>query len=224
MLDRDPDADEALGQRIPYPFSKDPDTDLQQWLSELQAEADDVDIALDDVLDSIQVENASGRALDELGKDFGVLGKRRGRPDDQYSAFLLGLVAAFDGRGTPPGLRLAIAVGTLANQDDVSLIEDFDTQEYEVVLENEAWSPHRSGTVRNLADLADPSVVQLRDPVHHRLNLATVSIETAETEREAMSVSEVIIPTVEAGATQDKTINSQDTFGTGQFDGQDTFS
>lgn len=182
MLDRDADADADLGERIPYPLPQDDDTTLQQWLAELQTEADDVDAALDTVLDAVQVEHAPSRALDELGKDFGELGKRRGRADEQYRAFLLGLVAAFDGRGTPPGLRLAIAVGILAAQDDVALIEDFETLEYEVVLENEAWSPHRSGTVRDLADLADPSAVQLREPVHNRLTTAAIDLSPLETE------------------------------------------
>ena len=181
MLDRDADAAEDLGERVPYPFPRDADTDIQQWLAELQREADDVDAALDDALNSFQVENADGDALDELGKDYGVLGKRRGRPNEQYRSYLLGLVAAFDGRGTPPGLRLAIAAGVLADQSDVSLIEDFDTQEYEVVLENEAWAAHSSGTVRDLADLADPSVVSLREPVHNRLGQVAVTIATGET-------------------------------------------
>lgn len=224
MLDREETADEPLGERIPYPLPQDSEATLQQWLAELQAEADDVDTALDAVLDSVQPGNAKDQALDELGRDFGVLGRRRGRPDDQYRSFLLGLVAAFDGRGTPPGLKTAIAAGVLATADDVSLIEDFDSQEYEVVLENEAWSSHRSGTVRELADLADPSVVQLREPVHNQLDPAVVRIVTGATEIAEMFVSEPATPGVGAGETTHETVNSQDTFATGRFDGEGSFS
>lgn len=223
MIERS-EADATLGDRIPYPFPSDPDTDLQQWLGELQAEADALDEDIDATVDSLQVVNATGLELDELGKDFGELGKRRGRPDDQYRAFLLGLVAAFDGRGTPPGVRLAIAVGILASVDDVSLIEDFETQEYEVVLENEAWAPHRSGTVRDLADLADPSVVQLRDPVHNRLVAADIGIASASTIINSGTELETAGIGIDAGDTEHETINSEDTFGTGRFDGESTFS
>jgi len=224
MLERDTDADVDLGERVPYPLPQDDDTTLQQWLAELQIEADDVDIALDNVLESLQVEHAPTRALDELGKDFGELGKRRGRDDDQYRSFLLGLVAAFDGRGTPPGLKTAIAVGVLASADDVSLIEDFGTQEYEVVLENEAWSPHRSGTVRDLADLADPSVVQLRGPVHHRLATAPIGIETEATAINSGTELATAAVGIDAGETDRETVNTEDTFGVDRFDGEGSFS
>lgn len=176
MLERDADADVDLGDRAPYPLPQDDDTTLQQWLAELQAEADEIDTAVDAVLTSVQLGEASGRALDEIGRDFGTLGRRRGRSDPQYRSFLRGLVAAFDGRGTVSGVETAIAAGVLATADDVSLIEDFDTQQYEVVLENEAWSEHRSGTVRELAELADPSVVELREPVHNKLSTATFEL------------------------------------------------
>lgn len=224
MLERDAAADTDLGERVPYPLPKDPDTDLQRWLSELQAEAETLDDAIDATVESLQIADASDQALDELGKDFGRLGRRRGRNDNQYRSFLLGLVAAFNGRGTPGGIRLAIAVGILASEDDVELIEDFDTQEYEVVLKNESWASHQSGTVRELADLADPSVVQLRDPVHNRLDSAVIDIGTAETVVSAMTVGDPAAVVIDAGDTQSATINSSDTFGTGRFDGQSTFS
>lgn len=224
MLDRDAGADVDLGERVPYPLPQDDDTTLQQWLAELQVEADDVDAAVDAVLASVQPRDASGQALDELGRDFGALGRRRGRGDAQYQSFLLGLVAAFDGRGTVPGVETAIAAGVLASADDVSLTEDFDTQQYEVTLENEAWSAHQSGTIRNLADLADPSVVALREPVHNRLTPAVVRIRTAATEVAAMEVLETATPGLNAGEAVHETVNSEDTFGTGTFDGEDSFS
>jgi hypothetical protein len=224
MLERDTDADADLGERIPYPLPQDDDATLQQWLAELQIEVDDVDVALDNVLNSLQVEHAPTQALDELGKDFGELGKRRGRDDDQYRSFLLALVAAFDGRGTPPGVKTAIAVGVLASVDDVSLIEDFDSQEYEVVLENEAWSAHQSGTVRELADLSDPSTVEFREPVHNRIDPATITITTGETVVAVMHRSAAGTVRLVGDDTEHDTVNSADTFGTGRFDGKNTFS
>ena len=134
------------------------------------------------------------------------------------------MVAAFDGRGTPPGVRLAIAAGVLADQSDVSLIEDFDTQTYEVVLEDGAWSPHRSETVRELADLADPSVVQLRDPLQYRLSAAALEYRVGDTLVAPMTSLPAASTRYQVSDTQARTQNSTDTFGTGRFDGANTFS
>lgn len=201
MLERDVDAAVDLGERVPYPLPQDDDTTLQQWLAELQVEANDIDAAVDAVLDSFQPYAASGQALDELGRDFGELGRRRGRDDEQYRSFLLGLVAAFDGRGTVPGVETAIAAGVLTTSDDVSLTEDFDTQQYEVTLENESWSAHKSGTVRDLADLADPSVVGLRDPVHNILKKTSVGIKAGEVSSGEMYRSPETVVGIDPGGT-----------------------
>jgi len=190
----------------------------------MQAAADDVDVGVDTARKSSQIRNASNEALDEIGKDYGPLGKRRGRDEAQYRSFLLSLVAAFDGRGTAPGIRTAVAAGVLANVDDVRLIEDESELEYEVVLENGAWAAHSSGTVRELADLADPSVVQQRGPVHNRLPTAEIGISTADTEINSGTELEPAIVGIDAGDTEHKTVNSEDTFGVDRFDGDGTFS
>lgn len=172
----------SLADRLPSLLSLTPnDSDIGTWLEEHQAELNRFGDATAGVQDSLQVAHATGDELDRIGADFGVLGRRRGRDDDAYRAYLMSLAAAFDGRGTPPGLRTAVAAGILATSEDVSLIEDFDAQRYEVVLENEAWSAHKSGTVRELAELADPSVVTLREPVHNRLSTATIDLTPGPT-------------------------------------------
>lgn len=223
MINRSSD-DAPLGERIPRPLSKDPDSNLQQWLAELQAAADNLDASVDTARKSSQIRNASNEALDEIGKDFGPLGKRRGRGEEQYRSFLLSLVAAFDGRGTAPGIRTAVAAGILAHVDDVALIEDEDALEYEVVLENAAWAPHSSSTVRELADLADPSVVQQREPVHNRLPIASIGIDAGDTVINSGTTLPTATIGIDAGDTEHETINSEDTFGTGRFDGNDSFS
>lgn len=223
MIERSSD-DDSIGGRIPRPLSQDADSDLQKWLTELQTAADEVDSGVDDARVSSQIQNASGGTLDELGKDFGPLGKRRGRTDSQYRSFLLGLVGAFDGRGTARGIRTAVAAGVLADLEDVSLIEDESALEYEVVLKNGAWEPHQSGAVRELADLADPSVVQLRDPVHNRLPAAPIGIGSGATEINSGTELETAAIGIDASDTEHEVINSERTFGVDRFDGDGTFS
>lgn len=222
MLERNPTAATELGDRVPYPFPTDPDADLQQWLAELQAEADELDEGLDAVLESLQVPNADDGALDELGKDHGRLGQRRGRSDSQYRAFLLSLVAAFDGRGTAPGIRTAIAAGVLADKSAIALVEDTDALEYEVVLS--AWDAHQTGTIHELADLADPSVVQRRDPLHYRLAAAVTEYTVGDTAIPPMTTLADAVTRYTASDTDSRTVDSAGTFGTGSFDGTESFS
>lgn len=223
MLDRS-ESDTELGRRVPLPFPRSETSELQRFLAELQAESDQLDGAIDAALKSVQLPAADGDSLDELAKDFGRLGRRRGRSDAAYRSFLLSLVRAFDGRGTPPGLRFAVAAGVLADRADVALIEDFGAQEYEVVLKDEGWSAHSSGTVRDLAELADPSVVQFREPVHNRLASVRIAVGVRTAERNSGTDLESASPRPTPGETVTETIDSEGTFGVGRFDGEGSFS
>lgn len=173
-----PDLD--LAERLPEAFpSYDDETDFAAWLRAHQDEVDALDADLDDVQRSLQVAHASGDALDEIGKDFGILGRRRGRDDPAYRQFLQSLVPAYSGRGTPPGLKTAIAAGVLATADDVGLVEDFVANRYEVELYD--WEAHRTGTVHTLANVADPSVVQRRDPLYYFSESTAASVTADST-------------------------------------------
>ncbi|MDY6780069.1 MAG: hypothetical protein SV760_05925, partial [Halobacteria archaeon] len=110
------------------------------------------------------------------------------------------------GRGTPPGLRRAIAAGLLVDDDDVELIEDFGANKYEVRLLD--WTSYKSGTVRTLADLADPLAIERVDPVHHILETAAVSYDVGETNVASMTTSETAAVSYDVGDTQTVTVDS----------------
>jgi hypothetical protein len=118
------------------------------------------------VKDSLFVDTAEGQSLDLIGEQFSVIGQRRGRNDDEFRQFLQGLVPAFDGRGTSSDVRLAVSSGVTFDTDLVSLREDFQNREYEVELLNSGWRAHRTGTTRELAEIADPVAVDRIDPVY----------------------------------------------------------
>ena len=193
----------SLRDRLPSVFPLLDDTSrLKVIVDALDDELDELESDTETVQNSLFVRTADGQSLDLIGEDFGQIGQRRGRDDQSYRQFLQTIVPAFDGRGTERDVEVAVAAGIAADPDDVDLIQDFTTQEYEVVLYS--WTAHKSGTVRELADLADPVAVDRIDPVHHQLPTAGVGID--------------------AGDTQHETVNSEDTFGVDRFDGDGTFS
>lgn len=102
---------------------------------------------------------AQGTELDEIGKLFGdVIGKRRGRNDTQYSIYLQSVVQSFISRGTKTGIKLAISAATDVPVADITINEDFDKNQYEViVIPNTAV---RVSLLETIADIADPSGVQ----------------------------------------------------------------
>lgn len=119
----------------------------------------DFDNDLLGILSSFQVDNASGKELDRLGKLFGQLGKRSGRNDADYRAYLKSIVESFSGRGSRAGLKFAIAAAIGGEPSDVEIIEDTDNLKYTVVINNTDTS-FITGAINDLAELADPSGVE----------------------------------------------------------------
>jgi len=113
-------------------------------------------------------------------------------------------VPAFDGRGSEQDVAVAVGAGVARAPRFVDLREDFDAREYEVELFN--WSPHRSGTVHDLADLADPVSVDRVDPVHLFSEEIAVGVTAAATESGIETVAETQPLGVTAGATTAETI------------------
>lgn len=162
-------AGKTLADRLPSLLpSYDDSTDFAGWLGAHQDEVDRLDTDLEMVKRSLQIAYATGDELDRIGADFGILGRRRGRNDDAYRQYLQSLVQAYRGRGTPPGVRKAIAAGVLVDETNIGLVEDFTANRYEVELYD--WTAHMTGTVRTLANIADPSVIQRRDPLWYFLD------------------------------------------------------
>lgn len=133
---------------------------ISRYVDEHESEVDVADLEIDEVIDSHQVDNATGSELDRIGAIFGQLGKRRGRPDDEYRSFLKSVVQSFKGRGTVPGLKFAIAAGVGGEPDDIAITEDFDAVGYTITITNVDTS-FITSAVNDLAQLADPSGVEL---------------------------------------------------------------
>lgn len=115
---------------------------------------------LEQVIESHQVDNATGRDLDRIGALFGELGRRRDRSDEEYRALLKSIIQSFKGRGTRPGMKFAIATGIGTDTDNIEIREDFDQTGYEIIIEN-VDTDFVSSVVNDMAQLADPSGIDL---------------------------------------------------------------
>lgn len=178
----------------------DSDTSFVPWVEAHQSELDALDVDVDAVQRSLQIAHAEGQSLDLIGADFGRFGLRRGRDDDEYRAYLQSLVPAFDGRGTNRDVRVAIAAGLAIDpEDDVALREDFEANAYEVELHD--WTPHQSGTVREMAELADPVAIPRREPVHYISETTTLEVLFGETTSAVMFESPPVAVEFLASAT-----------------------
>lgn len=132
---------------------------ISRYVGSFDDDVDEFDASMDDVIDSHQVDNATGQELDRLGAMFGEIGKRRGRSDQDYRVFIKSIVQSFKGQGTIPGLRFAVAAGLGVDDSSVSIEEDFTNVEYTVVVDD--WTSHNVSVVEDMAQLADPSGVEM---------------------------------------------------------------
>jgi hypothetical protein len=155
---------------------------LRVIVESIQAEFDEFRDDTSEVKDSLFVETAEGQSLDLIADEFGIIGQRRGRGDTAFRQFLQGLVPAFDGRGTTSDVELAVAAGVTFDTDLVALREDFQNREYEVELLDSGWRPHRTGTTRELAEIADPVAVDRIDPVYLFTEPASVAFRAGDVE------------------------------------------
>jgi len=119
---------------------------------------------VDTTISSHEIDNASGDDLDRIGAIFGELGKRRSRDDQDYRIYLKSVVQSFNGRGSLQGLRFAIASAIGTDSNNIEIIERFDQLEYDVQIFN-VETPFISSAINDLAELADPSVVELGEAV-----------------------------------------------------------
>jgi len=158
------------------------DSIISRYLDAHEDELDDVEEALQEVINNKFVDTASGDALDELGKLFGsTIGKRRGRSDEQYRIYLKSIVQSFVSRGTVNGIKLAVSAATEVPLEDIQINEDFTDVEYEIQVQ--AATPVTVELLEEVAEIADPSGV---DQVRTRF-----TTEPDETEvRDQVSVTE----------------------------------
>lgn len=133
---------------------------------------------LEYVLDSFQVDNATGNDLDQIGALFGRIGKRRDRDDDEYRELLQSIVESFGGRGTVDGMEFALAAGLGVDKSDVTIVEDFSTNTYYVQVANydETTTSRR---IKRLADLVDPSGIDYDGPIGYEAGGGEVVVESS---------------------------------------------
>lgn len=145
---------------------------LNRYVSAYDTTVDPLNGDIQSAIESRQVEHADGRAesdsgtntdLDRIGALFGPLGKRRGRSDTEYRALLKSIVQSFSGRGTKPGMKFAIAAGIGTDTSNITIDEDFQQVGYEIRVEN-VDTQFLSSVVNDMAQLADPSGVELLSP------------------------------------------------------------
>jgi len=189
----------SLKERLPEVLPLFRDSRLSTVIEAIQAEFDDFKSDTEDVQDSLFVNSADGGSLDQIGADFGLIGRRRGRGDTAYRQFLRSVVPAFDGRGTERDVEVAVGAGVARAPRFVDLRQDFSNREYEVELFD--WSAHRTGTVHDLADLADPVAVDRVDPVYYFSDEVAVAIAPAPTETGIETVGGTASPALTTGET-----------------------
>jgi hypothetical protein len=197
----------SLKKRLPniLPLFRD-DSALRVIIESVQAQFDEFRDDTADVKDSLFVETAEGQSLDLIGDEFGIIGQRRGRDDTAFRQFLQGLVPAFDGRGTTSDVELAVAAGVTFDTGLVTLREDFQNREYEVELLDSGWRSHRTGTTRELAEIADPVAVDRTDPVYLFTEPASVAFRAGDVETGIETVTDPGEVIISGGDTQSELV------------------
>ena len=135
------------------------DSVMGRFIEQFESELSTVEDEMASVEESKFIDNATGSELDELGKIFGVLGKRRERTDTQYRIYLKSVVQSFISRGTKNDIKTALSAATDVPIADIEIQEKFDTNEYEVNIL--AATPITGSVVEEVAQIADPSGVNL---------------------------------------------------------------
>lgn len=212
--------EQSFFNQFPRPLPRDPDSTFRKWVAAHQDEFDAYDQDLGAVIASHRIMEAEGDALDEIGEHVGgLLGRRRGRGDEEYRQFLMSIVNSFAGRGTPRGMSFAIGSGVRAGPEDITVIEHYGDLAYSIVVGQ--WISHRVSTIHELADLSDPSGVGMKNPVTYAYdetavgasadNVVAGTVISIPDGNIGINVSDVAVTISRAGA------------GAGRFDGMDEF-
>ena len=116
--------------------------------------------------------------LDRIGRIFGSVGRRRQRDDRQYRQWLKSIVQLFSGSGRNRDIINAVAVAfsmRAGGEDNVSIEENFEDNEIEVILEENRWEEHRATTLEEIVDEARPSGVK-HVKTRYNIPLQTLSV------------------------------------------------
>jgi hypothetical protein len=190
----------SLRNRLPslFPLLQNNAT-LKTIVDALDDELQELEADIDGVQDSLFVNTADGQSLDLIGDDFGPIGQRRGRDDEAFRQFLRSVVPAFDGRGTERDVEVAVAAGVAVDPDEIDLRQQFADVTYQVELFD--WTAHQTGTVHELADLADPAAVQRIDPLYYFSDEIAIVASPGSTETGIGTVAGTASPALTADGT-----------------------
>lgn len=136
---------------------------ITRYVDAHDTEMEGYDAATSYVTLSRYVLDAEGDDLDRVGRLFGPLGSRGTRDRGEYRTYLSNLINSFNARGTLSGLRFAIAAAASTEPENIIINEDFVNNEYEISIV-QTDSEFLSGAINDLAELADPSAVELSAP------------------------------------------------------------
>lgn len=136
---------------------------ISRYIGAHEDEFRDLEDDIEEIRRAKFIDYAEGEELDRIGQIFGRLGQRLGKNDDSrepiddeaYRVYLKSIVQSFVSRGTQNDMRKAIAAANGIDIERVQLIEDFQGNDYEVVIST--GTPLRSSLIEEIADIADPS-------------------------------------------------------------------
>ena len=205
-------------RRFGRPFPQHPDSHIQKHAKAFSRTFDDMGEDLQTVLASHRVTEASGQNLNRIGRMFGTLGRRGQRGDGEYRQYLMSLVRAFRGRGTKHDIKFAVSAGVGADHVSDVQIEEF-PEALEYSLQISGWATHSGVDVRNLADLADPSAVGLREPLIYQHEGDKIGLK-----KQPSTLVQTPEPGVIGAKVGESIVEDAGTgFGAGRFDGLDEF-
>lgn len=147
-------------EQFPEILPREPSSKFRKYIDVHQDELDKFEYNVEQALMTHRVDEAHGRDLDRIGRLYGDVGRRRGRSDENYRSYLKGVVTAFSGRGTRPGMKNGISAAFDLDKENVEIVEDFENNQYDLVITN--WGYHNSRNLAEIAEIVDPSGVKLR--------------------------------------------------------------
>nr|ADE29199.1 hypothetical protein [uncultured virus] len=185
--------------RLPSITPRDADKNIVKYTDAFTNELNEFGNDITSVQESRFIDQASSKELDQLANQYGILGSRDGRTDDEYRQYLKSLVPIFRFQGTVPGIRAAVAAGLDLNDglnggtQDLFVKEHFEDDpptdeehlEYTLIFEN--WTKHNGQTVEELAELSDSSMSRLRQP-QYNIGKDTTTVSDNVTIEEAINI------------------------------------
>jgi len=164
---------------------------------------------------------ARGDDLDQIGKKYGKVGKRRKRGDGAYRQFLLGISNAFKGTGTVQDIKFAVGASVISSDPESVIPEEYpEYLQYGLTLKD--WESHETDVPVEIADLADASAVSLREPIDYRRPDAEMVLDVSQSTTEEIDGRDPAVFEFDLETRQTEVVTNKG-FGAGYFDGEDPF-